>query len=166
VVSGIAPLREELCSSAGAPKVGVGTLSVGCNVDVVSAGVLAGLASVLGVVSGNESTDSLLGVGCNAVVAEAGARTGLVNGLGLVSGNASTDSLLRVGCNAVVAEAGARTGLVNGLDAVSGNESTPSLPGADRPFWVNGHPVMSVAARLVAGAAMPTVNFINESWLL
>ena len=132
MVSGIAPLREELCSSAGAPKVGVGTLSVGCNVDVVSAGVLAGLASVLGVVSGNESTDSLLGVGCNAVVAEAGARTGLVNG----------------------------------LDAVSGNESTPSLPGADRPFWVNGHPVMSVGARLVAGAAMPTVNFINESWLL
>ena len=132
MVSGIAPLREELCSSAGAPKVGVGTLSVGCNVDVVSAGVLAGLASVLGVVSGNESTDSLLGVGCNAVVAEAGARTGLVNG----------------------------------LDAVSGNESTPRLPGADRPFWVNGHPVMSVASRLVAGAAMPTVNFINESWLL
>ena len=132
MVSGIAPLREELCSSAGAPKVGVGTLSVGCNVDVVSAGVLAGLASVLGVVSGNESTDSLL----------------------------------RVGCNAVVAEAGARTGLVNGLDAVSGNESTPRLPGADRPFWVNGHPVMSVAARSVAGAAMPTVNFINESWLL
>ena len=132
MVSGIAPLREELCSSAGAPKVGVGTLSVGCNVDVVSAGVLAGLASVLGVVSGNESTDSLLGVGCNAVVTEAGAKTGLANG----------------------------------LDVVSGNESTPSLPGADRPFWVNGHPVMSVASRLVAGAAMPTVNFINESWLL